>query len=128
MDILLLALRIVVFLVSAAASVILAWWSWHRTSDHLPPYGWRLRVTFYGVIAASVGFFLELAFLIREYAFSYVAADSVPLGRVAAWGAVLTWLVALFAAIFGRGKERWFLMLYVVVSILGILFFVGMMD
>ena len=128
MDILLLALRILAFLAPAAATVISAWWSWRRTPDHLPPCGWRLRVAFWGLIAATLGFLLELAFLIREYAFSYLSADSVPLGRVAAWGAVLTWLVVLFAAMFGRGRVRWFLLLYVVATILGIFFFVRMMD
>jgi len=123
----LLALTIMVFLLPAAASVILAWWFWRR-SKALAVRGWRNRITYYGLIGSTIGFFLESGFLIREYAFSYRPADAFPLWGIFAWGAVLCWGIALLAAVLGKGMARWFLLAFVLTSLIGSALFVGMMD
>jgi hypothetical protein len=120
-----LALTILAFLFPAAASVILAWWAWRR-SKALAGDSWRLRVTYCGLIASTVGFFLESTFPIREYGFSYLPADSIPLRRVVGWAAALSWLLALLAAVLG--KARWFVLAFMLTSLIGSALFIGMMD
>jgi hypothetical protein len=107
-----LALMILAFLLPATASVILGWWLWRRKRKPVAIGGRRIRVTYYGLIASTVGFFLESTFLIREYAFSYRSADSIPLWGVVAWSAVLSWLLLAF----------------VIASFLRCALFVGIMD
>jgi len=124
----LLAPTILGFLLPAAASVILAWWVWCRRPKPVALEGWRNRLTYYGLIASTASFFLESAFLIREYAFSYRPADSIPLWSVVAWSAVLTWTFALLAATLGRGRVRWLLLAFVLTSFVGCALFVRMMD
>ena len=123
-----LALTILAFLLPAAASVVLAWWVWRRGLKPVAIDCWRNRITYCGLIASTAGFFLESAFLIREYAFSYLPADPFPLWGVVAWTAVLSWIFTLLAAILGKGGVRWLLVAFVLTSFAGCALFVRMMD
>ena len=56
---------VIVFFVPAAASVFFGWWAWHSAAPRFSTPLWRFRLTFCGLISATAGIILELAFMIR---------------------------------------------------------------
>lgn len=76
---------------------------------------------------ATVGLLLETMFMIRSYGYSYLPSPSLP-WLLSGYVAALTWLIAILAAILGKGRVHWFLLFYAVSSFIGIYFFLGMMD
>ena len=116
---------VIAFLLPAAASVLAGWWLWRRAADRFLPI-WKGRLAFAGLIASTAGMFLESAFLIREYAYSNLVGPISELWLATAWVAALSWLVAAVAALFGKGRARWPLFLYVVTSLGGIYAFLNL--
>jgi hypothetical protein len=119
------SLTVLEFFTPAGLSVLFAWLV--SRSIPRPPVvpRWRFRFGSVGLVVSTVGLVLEAAFLVRQYAFSYLPADNLPIWLVVSWAAALSWLIALCAAIFGTGKLRWLLLAYVLTSILGGYLFVA---
>jgi hypothetical protein len=117
---------VVVFLIPAGVTVLLGWWVQRSATQLFLLPTWRNRVTSYGLLSATVGFVLELAFMIREFSFSSVPMGSLyPLWMLMGWAAVLTWVICIIAAVVGLGRLRWILLLYVMTSAVGIFLFVN---
>lgn len=121
------SLSIALFFFPAAICVCLGWWSLRRSAAIVGAPAGRAKLGYWALLMSTLGVVLEAAFMIRSYAYSYLPSPSLP-WMLSAWFAVLTWIVAILAAILGRGRLRWFLLLYAVTSALGAVVFVRMMD
>jgi hypothetical protein len=103
----------------AALSLLVGWFVWGLSGERFPLPLWRSGFAFAGLLIATVGAFLECHFIVR-YA-NYEASKI--------WGAMLpvggpTWFVSIIAALFGKGRVRLSLVIYVLMSLLGIEFIV----
>ena len=121
------SLSIALFFFPAAICVCLGWWFRHPSAQSPSASDWRVALGLWALWLSTFGVVLETAFMIRSFAYSYLPSPSL-LWMVGAWFAVLTWIVAILAAILGRGRLRWFLLLYAVTSALSGVVFVRMTD
>jgi len=117
---------VMVFLIPAAVSVLFSWRAWRSAPDRFPLPSWRSRFAFCGLIAATVGYLLETAYMIRGYAYSYLPGPLSQLWLVMGWTVVLTWIISILAALLGKGRVRLPLFIYVVISAAGIYLFLNL--
>jgi hypothetical protein len=117
---------VVAFFIPVAVSVLFGWRAWRSTPDRFPLPRWRSRFTFCGLIAATVGFLLETAYLIRDYAYSNLPSPLSQFWLVIAWTVVLAWTISILVALVGKGRVRLPLFFYVATSVVGIYLFLNL--
>ena len=86
---------------------------------------WRRSVCFYGLIAATLGLALDLAFLAHGYTENpYFLGPPIGVWLIVGRTNGVVWVLSVLAAALGRGKARLPLFLYCLTSLAGNLLFI----